>query len=36
MRDRRHVKVIDRDAFEKLAGDGKQDSPPGVTDTENT
>jgi CRP-like cAMP-binding protein len=27
-RDRRHVKVIDRDAFEKLAGDVKPDIPP--------
>jgi CRP/FNR family transcriptional regulator len=27
-RDRRHVKVIDRDAFENLAGHVKQGTPP--------
>ena len=35
-RDRRHVKVIDRDAFEKLAGDVKQDSPAGGADIAHT
>ena len=31
-RDRRHVKVIDRDAFEKLAGYANQDTLPGGAD----
>jgi len=35
-RERRHVKVIDREAFEKLAGDVMQDSPAGGADTART
>jgi CRP/FNR family transcriptional regulator len=35
-RNRRHVKIIDRDAFEKLAGDMKQDTPPGVANSART
>jgi len=31
-RDRRHVKIIDRAAFEKLAGDAKQDTPARAAD----
>jgi CRP-like cAMP-binding protein len=33
-RDRRHVKVIDRGAFERLAGDVQQDTPPDPADGE--
>jgi CRP-like cAMP-binding protein len=35
-RNRRHVKVINRDAFEKLAGDVKQHIPPGAADNART
>ncbi len=35
-RDRRHVKVIDRGAFEKLAGDVQQNTRPGAADGAHT